>query len=374
MLLISPAYAYADYASDGSGSMMGGTATATSYGADIVILQHLIELDQVSNPGYFVVYETLVLKNIGTENYTGPIFTWLPDEAFNIGVAKLTMSAGGRISPTNFFMVDDNVIGWNDTFLAGPVMTPMYRLEYVVPAEFTGKITESVTFTKKLKYSTNVNYDYVSSSGMPPLVVKLVKSDDLETKIVNEDGSQIEADSVEVVEGSMTYNWIQPQFTEISFMLKGSGVDQSQVTLYLLILLVILLVIGIPILRGKRSGIKGQDKLDRSEVIKEDEDIYWEREEEESDEELEEEVDEDFETDEDVPEDDSAALILDTEDIKSFDLDELISAKKALFKVLTELDEDYSNGALSEEEYNSLRNKYKQKAIGIMKQIDILEK
>ncbi len=370
MLLISPVYAYAEYASDGDGgeSIMGGAVTL--YGADVIMLQHLIEVDQISNPGYLKVGETLVLKNIGTGNYTGPLYAWLPDGAFNVGLAKLEMTSGGQIRPLDVFIVNDNVIGWNDTILAGSVMTPMYRLQYMVPAEPAGKMTESVTFTKKLKYPTNVNYDYIPSTGMPVLVVKLVKSDDMTTSIVNEDGSKIEADFIDVIEGSKTYSWMQPQFVEVSFVLNRSSIDQSDVSLYLLLLLVIILVIGIPILRGKTPSVKGlKEKTSKSGPTEEDEDIYLEQEDEEYDEEF----DEDVETGEDVEESVSAASVLNTKDLESFDIDELKSTKKALLKVLTELDGDYADGALSEEEYNSIRGKYKQKVIGIMKQIDVLE-
>ncbi len=371
MLLISPVYAYEEYVSDGSGgeSIMGGAVTL--YGADVIMLQHLIEVDQISNPGYFKIGETLVLKNIGTGNYTGPLYAWLPDGAFNVGLARVGMSANTPGIPLNVFIVNDNVIGWNDTILAGSVMIPMYQLQYMVPAEPTGKMTESVTFTKKLKYPTNVNYDYIPSSGMPTLIVKLVKSDDLTISIANEDGSKIEADFIDVLEGSETYNWVQPQFVEVSFILNRSSIDQSDVSLYLLLLLVIILVIGIPILRGKTPSAKGlKEKTSKAKPTKEDEDIYLEQEDEEYDEEF----DEDIETGEDVEDSVSAASVLNTDDLERFDEDELKSANKALLKVLTELDGDYADGALSEEEYNSIRDKYKQKAIGIIKQIDVLEK
>ena len=367
MLLISPVYAYADSVSDGTDgeSIMGGVVT--SYGADVIIVRHLIEVDQVSNPDYLKVDETLVFRNIGTGNYTGSLYAWLPNGAFNVGLAKLEMTSGGQIRPLDVFIVNDNVIGWNDEILAGSVMTPMYRLQYMVPAEPTGKMTESLTFTKKLKYPTNVNYDYIPSSGMPVLIVKLVKSDDLTTSVVNEDGSKIEADFVDVVEGSNTYNWVQPQFVEISFTLSRSSIDQSDVSIYLLLLLVIILVIGIPVLRGKTPYVKGLDeKTSKAGPKKEDEDIYLEQE-------FDEEFEEEIETSEDTEEDGSDVPALNEEDIKSFDIDELKSAKSALLKVLSELDEDYADGALSEEEYNSIRDKYKQKVIGIMKQIDVLE-
>jgi len=342
----------------------------TLYGADVVIVRHLIEVDQVSNPGYLKIGETLVLKNIGTGNYTGPLFTWLPDGAFNVGLARVGMSANTSGIPLNVFIVNDNVIGWNDTILAGSVMIPMYQLQYMVPAEPIGKMTESVTFTKKLKYPTNVNYDYIPSSGMPALIVKLVKSDDLTTSIVNEDGSKIEADSIDVLEGSKTYSWVQPQFVEVSFVLSRSSIDKSEVSLYLLLLLVIILIIGIPILRGKTPSARGlKEKTSKAKPEKEDEDIYLEQEDEEYDEEF----DEDIETGEGIEESMSAVSVLNTEDLGNFDIDELKSAKKALLNVLTKLDEDYADGALSEEEYNSIRDKYKHKAIGIMKQIDVLE-
>ncbi|MDF1531301.1 MAG: hypothetical protein P1P72_03120 [ANME-2 cluster archaeon] len=370
LLFTSPVYAFADYATGGSngGSIMGGAAT--SYGANVIMLQHLIEIDQVSNQGYFKVDETLVLRNTGTGNYTGPLYAWLPDEAFNIGVAKLEMSAGGQIRPLEVFIVNDNVIGWNDTILVGTGMTPMYRLQYMVPAEPTGKMTESVTYTKKLKYPTNVNYNYIPASGLPALVVKLVKSDDLKTRIVNEDGSKIEADSVEVLEGAMTYNWAQPQFIEISFVLSRSGIDTDGVSLILLLLLVIILVIGIPIMRGKTLPGKGlKERTNKARPVKEDEDIYLEQETEEYDE----ENGEDIENSEEVGHSVSAVSVLDSEDLERFDIGELKSAKKALLKVLTELDEDHADGALSEKEYQSIRAKYKHKAIEIMKRIDDLE-
>ncbi|MBW6517305.1 MAG: hypothetical protein K0A89_02230 [ANME-2 cluster archaeon] len=370
LLFTSPVYAFEDYATGGSngGSIMGGAAT--SYGSNVVIVLHLIEIDQVSNPGYLKVAETIVFKNIGTGNYTGPIFSWVPNGIFNEEMRKLGMSANTPGIPLNVYFVNDNVIGWNDTILAGTGMTPMYRVQYMVPAEPTGKMTESVTYTKKLKYPTNVNYNYIPASGLPALVVKLVKSDDLKTRIVNEDGSKIEADSVENLEGAMTYNWAQPQFIEISFVLSRSGIDTEGVSLILLLLLIIILVIGIPILRGKTLPGKGlTEGTKKARPAKEDEDIYLEQETEEYDE----GSGEDIETSEEVGHSVSAVSVLDSEDLERFDIGELKSAKKALLKVLNELDEDYADGALSEKEYQSIRAKYKHKAIKIMKLIDDLE-
>lgn len=368
MFFTSPVYAFEDYATGGSngGSVMGGATT--SYGANVIIVQHLIEIDQVSNPGYMKVAETIVFKNIGTGNYTGPLFSWVPDGVFNVGAIKLGMSPTALGIPLNVSFVNDNVIVWNDTILANAGTTPMYRVQYMVPAEPGGKMTESVTFTKKLKYPTDVNYNYIPSPGMSALVVKLVKSENLTTGIVNEDGSKIEADSIDVLEGSKTYNWVQPQFVEISFILSRSGIDMSRGLLYLLLTLVIVLIIGIPIMKGKTSPVEGlKERTSKAGPTIEDEDRYLEQEE------FEEEFEEDFETGEEAEQNMSAVPVLDSEDLERFDLDELKSAKKALLKVLTELDEDYAGGTLSDEEYHSIRAKYKQKAIEIMKLIDDLE-
>ena len=355
---LSTASAYPDMAINGSNNTSTPEVTTSSYGANVVIIQHLIEVDQVTYPGYLGVVETIIYKNLGTENYSGPVYTYVQDGAFNIAVTKTEMAADGGRNTIEAFQVSENVVGWNDIILSGPGMAPMYQIEYMVPAEPTGKTTESVTFTKKLKYPTNVNYIYMPITGMPALVVKLEKSDEMKTTVLDIDGNKIDADFFEESGNSETYNWFQPLFVDISFELSKSKPSGSGITLYLVILLVIIAMIGYPVLRGKSPAIKGlEGKLGSVLPKKHDEGVYMEKEE--------------FE--DEVKEETSGQSSLELNDIENLSLDELRTAKQAIFNVLLKLDEDHVSGIISEDEYNDIRDNYKEKAKDIMTRIDILE-
>jgi len=385
---LSTASAYPDMAINASNSTSTPEVAVSSYGANVVIIQHLIEVDQVTYPGYFGVVETIIYKNLGTENYSGPVYTYVQDGTFNIAVSKMEMATGGGRNPIEAFQVSENVVGWNDIILSGPGMPPMYQIEYMLPAELTGKTTESVTFTKKLKYPTNVNYIYMPITGVRCLVVKLVKSDEMKTTILDNDGSKINADFSEESGNLETYYWDQPLFVEISFELSKSNMGGSDITLYLLILLVIIAVIGYVVLRGKSPAIKGmEDKLGSILPKKQDDEIYLEEEELEDDEDLEddlesdddeyegnEEIEDDLEAEEDeVEEETSRQPSPGMNDIEALSLDELKTTKQAIFKVLLKLDEDYVSGIISEDEHNDIRDNYMERAKDIMVRIDTLE-
>ncbi|HIH86541.1 MAG TPA: hypothetical protein HA304_01375 [Methanosarcinales archaeon] len=383
---LSAASAYPDMAINGSNNTSTPEAAVSSYRANVVIIQHLIEVDQVTYPGYLRVVETIIYKNLGTENYSGPVYTYVQDGAFNVAVAKMEMAASGGKNTIEAFQVSENVVGWNDIILSGIGMAPMYQIEYMVPAEPTGKTTESVTFTKKLKYPTNVNYIYMPITGMPALVVKLVKSDGMKTTVLNNDGSIITADFFEESGNLETYYWDQPLFVDISFELSKSNPAGSDITLYLIILLVIIVVIGYVVLRGKSLAIKGlEGKLGSVLPKKQDEEIYLEEEEFEEEEDIEDDpeadddeyeggIEEDPEAEEDeVEEETSRQSPLEINDIKNLSLEELKTAKQAIFNVLLKLDEDHVSGIISKDEYNDIRDNYKEKAKDIMSRIDVLE-
>ena len=389
---LSTASAYPDMADNGSNNTSTPEVTTSSYGANVVIIQHLIEVDQVTYPGYLGVVETIIYKNLGTENYSGPVYTYVQDGAFNIAVTKTEMAADGGRNTIEAFQVSENVVGWNDIILSGPGMAPMYQIEYMVPAEPTGKTTESVTFTKKLKYPTDVNYIYMPITGMPALVVKLEKSDGMKTTVLDNDGCIINADLFEESGNLETYNWFQPLFVEISFELSKSNPAGSDITLYLIILLVIIAVISYVVLRGKSPAIKGlEGKLGSVLPKKQDEGIYLEEEEFEDDEDIEdvlesdeaeaeyedegdEGIEEDLEAEEDeVEEETSRQPSFEMNDIDNLSLDELQTTKQAIINVLLQLDEDHVSGVISEDEYNDIRDNYKEKAKSIMVRIDMLE-
>jgi len=243
-----------------------------------------------------------------------------------------------------------------------------------------------------LKYPTNVNYIYMPITGMRSLVVKLVKSDAMKTTVLDNEGSIINADFIEESGNLETYYWDQPLFVEITFELSKSNPVGSDITLYLIILLVIISVIGYVVLRGKSPAIKGlEDKLGSVLPKKQDEDIYLEEEEFEDDEDIEdvlesddaedeyedeenEGIEEDLEAEEDEAEEETSRQpSLETNDIENLSLDELKTTKQAIFNVLLKLDEDHVSGIISEDEYNDIRDNYKEKAKDIMIQIDVLE-
>jgi len=382
---LSTASAYPDMATNGSNTTSTPEVAISSYGTNVVIIQHLIEVDQVTYPGYFRVVETIIYKNLGTENYSGPVYTCVQDGAFNIAVARQEMAAGGGRNTIEAFQVSENVVGWNDIILSGTGMAPMYQIEYMVSAEPTGKTTETVTFIKKLKSSTNVNYIYMPTTGMPALVVKLEKSDGMKTTVLDNNGGKIKADFFEEIGNSETYNWFQPLFVEISFELSKSNPPGSDITLYLLILLVIIAVISYSVLRGKSPAIKGlEEKLGSVLPKKQDEGIYLEEEFEDdeniedyldsNDNEYEKGIEEDSKAEEDkVKEETSRQPSLEMNDIENLSLDELRTVKEAIFNVLLKLDEDHVSGIISEDEYNEIRGNYKEKAKDIMTRIDVLE-
>ncbi len=374
LLTFSTVSAYPEMVENGdvadSSNIIQGNPTS-SYGTDIAMMQHLIEIDQVSYDGYIKIAETLVIRNAGTENYTGPIYTWIPDEASDVNIALLEMAMSGQINPIENSS-EGNVVSWNGTVLAGSNMPPMYRLEYKVPKDST----DTISVTKKLKYPTLVNYNYMPSSGMPALVIKVMKSDEAETIFTNGAGNKIEADSVEILEDSRTYNWALPLFEEITIKSDNSGAGSSDITLYLLIALIIIVIIGYPVLRGKSTSLKNlEEKLAAVIPEKQDDEIYWDKEDDDEDVDDDEDIDdnEDIDDKEDSGKTSSTKSILEGADIKDFDLDQLRSAKKSILNILLELDEDYSNGNLSEEEYNRIRSDNKDKAIEILRQIDTLE-
>jgi len=338
------------------------TATTASYGVHIIIMSHLIEIDMISNPGYLKVSETMIFRNIGSENHTGPIYSWLQDDAFNQIVIKMDMGMEGQGTPIETFQVDNNVIGWNDILLTDMSMPSMYSLEYMVPAEPSDKKTGLVTFSKKLKHPTTVNYDYMPMPGMSALVIKLKKPDETTITITDSEKTPIQADLVEDMNNIATYNWIQPQFNGISIEMKESTSDGSVFMLYSGIVLIIIGIVSYFLLKDRSPAIKGfKEKLQSSSIQDEpNEDIYLE-------------MDEEY-GDEDEKEESSRHEVLNKKDIENLNPDELSSAKKAIYKVIMELDDDFSKGIISEHEYDAIRKKYKKKAMDIKERIDRVNK
>ncbi|MCD4845241.1 MAG: hypothetical protein K8R25_12220 [Methanosarcinales archaeon] len=346
------AYAFAHYASNNNtsnstGIMMGNTSTSSNV-VEIIIVQHLIEVDHLINEGYLTVTETIIFRNVGTQNYTGPIYTWLQDDAFNLVVSKNKMAMDSQGIAITSFQVDDNIIGWNDSIQSSMGMPSMYHLEYMIPVDPNKEKMGSVDFIKEITVPATVNYNYVPMTGMYALVINTIQPENTGITITDCDGVEIEPDFVEEgVNNMKKYNWVSPSFTRICIEISQSKSGGSSTILYAGIILVIIGVVGYFLLKGNGQKEENVEYEDEDAGGYEDKDASKYNDEEE---------------------------VLTKKDIENNSLNELRAAKKAVSRVLRELDDDYSSGIISEDEYDTIRSNYKKKAVDIAKRIEMLEK
>lgn len=335
-------YAFAHHASNnstGNSTGMIGNTSISSNVVEIIIVQHLIEVDHLKNEGYLTVSETIIFRNVGTQNYTGPIYTWLQDDAFNLVVTKNTMAMDSQGIAITSFQVDDNIIGWDDSIQSGMGMPSMYRLEYMIPVDPDMEKEGSIDFIKKITVPATVNYNYVPMTGMYALVISTIQPENTGITITDGEGVEIEPDLIEEANNRKKYNWVSPSFDQICIEISESKSGGSSTILYAGIILVIIGVVGYFLL--KRNGQK-EEKVkhegeDAAQYINEEE-------------------------------------VLTEKDIENYSLNELKTAKKAVSRVLRELDDDFSSSIISEDEYDTIRSNYKKKAVDITKRIEMLEK
>jgi uncharacterized protein (UPF0333 family) len=331
-------YAFAHYASNNSTGMIGNTSISSNV-VEIIIVQHLIEVDHLKNEGYLTVSETIIFRNVGTQNYTGPIYTWLQDDAFNLVVTKNTMAMDSQGIAITSFQVDDNIIGWDDSIQSSMGMPSMYHLEYMIPVDPDIEKDGSIDFIKKITVPATVNYNYVPMTGMYALVINTIRLENTGIMITDGEGVEIEPDLIEEANNLKKYNWVSPSFDQICIEISESKSGGSSTILYAGIILVIIGVVGYFLL--KRNGQK-EEKVkhegeDAAQYINEEE-------------------------------------VLTEKDIENYSLNELKTAKKAVSRVLRELDDDFSSSIISEDEYDTIRSNYKKKAVDITKRIEMLEK
>jgi hypothetical protein len=333
-------YAFAHYApnnSTGNSTGMIGNTSISSNVVEIIIVQHLIEVDHLENEGYLTVSEMIIFRNVGTQNYTGPIYTWLQDDAFNLVVTKNTMAMDSQGIAITSFQVDDNIIGWDDSIQSSMGMPSMYHLEYMIPVDPDIEKDGSIDFIKKITVPATVNYNYVPMTGMYALVINTIQLENTGIMITDGEGVEIEPDLIEEANNLKKYNWVSPPFDQICIEISESKSGGSSTILYAGIILVIIGVVGYFLL--KRNGQK-------EEKVKREDAAQYNNEEE----------------------------VLTEKDIENYSLNELRAAKKAVSRVLRELDDDFSSSIISEDEYDTIRSNYKKKAVDITKRIEMLEK
>lgn len=128
--------------------IVGFAENVTQSDQDIVLLQHLIEIDstKLESENKVFVRETLTFRNKGTNNFSGELRTWLPDRVSEIRIAKVEMKVDGSIQPLQAIQ-NGNIISWQDFIKTNESLPSLYVIEYVV-SEYNGRIS----YSKKLIY------------------------------------------------------------------------------------------------------------------------------------------------------------------------------------------------------------------------------
>ncbi|MDP3104911.1 MAG: hypothetical protein Q8M95_09940 [Candidatus Methanoperedens sp.] len=338
-LLTNPVFGYAGMGGNNTGANMGNItqieeenidlANTTQSDQNIILMQHLIEVDaaQFEEQNRIYVRETLLFKNIGDKHFSGSLRIWVPDGIEGIKVGKVAMMMGGSVDPINIIQ-NGNIISWQDTIMRNNPLPPMYAVEYVLPAQAEGSIIKSRHFSKKFVFPTLINKVPLN------VVIKVTKGKDENVIMKDEKGNNLQSSGSPVDgENSVLYSFETPQFKEINIEFSKSALDLSQIALYLIIGLLIVLVLSYPVIRKKSPKLQEIEEKIRNSLKREPE--------------SEEQQGTDEEVSEEEPEEDN----------------ELLSK-------LEKLEKDYASGDLIDEEYEELRNSYQEKLKKIERKIE----
>lgn len=364
VFLASPAFGFAGMTASNSTnrSEQFDTGNATESDKDIILIQHLLEVDavQLQSENKLLVRETLAFKNIGDKNFNGLLRTWVPDGAEGFRVGKSEMTKGATPTPIQSKQ-NGNIISWKD-FIKVNDPAQLYVVEYLLPAENTGTFTKSKYFSKKLTYPTLVNYKYTPKQGLPPFILKLTVSKDSSIALLDENRNKITPEEISEADNSIINRWSDsPQFKEITVEISKPAVTPTSIAGYVIIGLIIILVFSYPVIRKRSEKLRTiEDKIKNALKSKETE----ETEEEISEETAEEPAPEALvETGEPLPGEELA-------EFEGKTRDELENLKNELLSKLDGLEKDYSSGNLLDEEYDELRESYQDKIDKITRMIE----
>lgn len=361
-LLTNPVFGYAGMVGNNTGANMGNItqieeenidpANTTQSDQNIILMQHLIEVDaaQFEEQNRIYVRETLLFKNIGDKHFSGSLRIWVPDGIEGIKVGKVAMMMGGSVNPINVIQ-NGNIISWQDIIMRNDPLPPMYAVEYVLPAQAEGSIIKSRHFSKKFVFPTLINKVPLS------IIIKVTKSNGETVNIKDEKGNNIQSPGKPMDEdNSVLYSFETPQFKEINIEFSKSALDLSQIALYLIIGLLIVLVLSYPVIRKKSPKLQEIEEKIRNSLKREPE--------------SEEQQGTDEEVFEEEPEEDNEEPHPEDEDLSGKTNDELETEKNELLSSLKKLEKDYASGDLIDEEYEELRNSFQEKLKKIERKIE----
>lgn len=323
---------------------------ATASDQDIILVQHLIEVDavQLKPENRLILKETLIFRNVGTRDFYGSLRTWIPDGSENIKLSKSEMMTGGGIIPLAFNQ-SGNIISWEEYVEQNSSLPFLYVVEYSVQIP-AGTSSDDMSFSKKLAYPTLINYKYIGKSGLTPIVIKVTKPERSIVNFIDENGNKIIPSTID--DNGTINRFNSPQFKEVKVEIStSSGISAGTQTVmqsyavYVVLGIFIILVLLYPVIRKK---LKPEENAQEDEEIPSEDEPVKEIEEAES----------------------SASSAAYREEFKEKSNDELETLRKDLIVKLKDLDTKYKSGDLLDEEYEETKNSYQ----GKIKTIDGLLK
>ncbi len=238
---------------------------------DIVMVQHLIEVDsvQLKAENKLFIRETLIFRNIGTENFYGDLRTWLPDGTDNetIRLSRSEMMTGGGLIPLDF-NVNGNILSWKEFVEKNSSLPRLYAVEYIVTETPSGM----GKFAKKFAIPGIINYRFMEKPGLAAVIVKVNKSEGSTSRFLDENSNEIiptESDAK-----GETNRFSNPLFNELNLEILSSGAEKSQSSKagnsyapYIVIGILIILALSYPYIKKKLktqgNGDKTPDKTAR---------------------------------------------------------------------------------------------------------------
>ncbi len=352
--LISTAYGFPGMGANKS-TVQTSQNNSTQSDQDIQLLQHLIEIDaiQFESQNRLYVRETLTFKNTGTQNFSGTLRTWVPDDAENISVGRTEMMANAELIPLNIIQ-NGNIISWQDNIGVNG-LPPLYAVEYVIAEKPSA---ESISYSKNLTFPPFINYKYGGNPSLPAVILKIRKPAGSSIKLLDENGNTISTQDVSEIDDSTLYKFSSLQFKEINIQISKPAATPAGIAGYIILGLLILLALSYPILRKKNERIQAIERKIRTS---------FERKPEEASEEPEEVVEETPET---STESEEAAAETDEVEFAEKTSNELENEKNGLLSRLDKVEKDYASGNLIDEEYEELSSSLRAKIERINKRIE----
>jgi len=310
----------------------------TSSDQDIIIVQHLIEMDSSENKLF--IHETLIFRNIGTKDFFGDLRTWIPDESEDVIVARSEMMTGGGNVPIDFSR-NGNIISWKDYVEQNSSLPFLYVLEYTVQQE--AGVSSSEIFSKKLAVPALTSYKYVENPNIgSALVVKITKPEGNAVQFTDENGNKMAATDADEKAGIFRFS--SPEFKEInveisSSLLPTTSASQSYAA-YIVIGILIILALLYPYIKkklksedGKGKGTSENSEKNRTKVTK-------------------------INKKEDIEKSSEAYSAVSSGKYDGKKVNELLDSKKQLLSRIKELEKKYELGDLLDEDYEDKRKSY----------------